>query len=68
MGQRTALLAVPRTRLVVCFAVDAARPWQVHRSDEGSLELAHVKGLVAALVDAAADLAEMLASGGMYHA
>jgi hypothetical protein len=32
------------------------------------VELAHVKGLVAALVDAAADLAEVLASGGMHHA
>ena len=31
-------------------------------------ELAHVKALVAALTDAAADLAEVLASGGVYHA
>jgi hypothetical protein len=32
------------------------------------VELAHVKGLVAGLVDAAADLAEVLAAGGSYHA
>jgi hypothetical protein len=32
------------------------------------VELAHVKALVAALTDAAADLAEVLASGGVYHA
>ena len=33
-----------------------------------SVELAHVKGLVAALVAGAADLAEVLAAGGEYHA
>jgi hypothetical protein len=32
------------------------------------VELLHVKPLVAALTDAAADLAEVLASGGVYHA
>jgi ribosomal protein L12E/L44/L45/RPP1/RPP2 len=32
------------------------------------VELARVKALVAALTDAAADLAELLASGGVYHA
>jgi hypothetical protein len=32
------------------------------------VELTQVKALVAALVDAAADLAEVLASGGVYHA
>jgi hypothetical protein len=31
------------------------------------VKLAHVKPLVAALTDAAADLAEVLASGGVYH-
>ena len=33
-----------------------------------SVELAHVKGLAAALVAGATDLAEMLAAGGEYHA
>lgn len=33
-----------------------------------NVELAHVKGLVAALVAGAADLAEVLAAGGEYHA
>ncbi|MFC2023488.1 hypothetical protein ACFLT5_01985 [Chloroflexota bacterium] len=33
-----------------------------------SVELAQVKAVVAALVDGAADLAEVLATGGMYHA
>jgi hypothetical protein len=32
------------------------------------VDLPHVKGLVAAFTDAAADLAEVLASGGVYHA
>ena len=32
------------------------------------VELSRVKGLVAALTDAAADLAELLAAGGVYHA
>jgi hypothetical protein len=32
------------------------------------VELLHVKALAAALTDAAADLAEVLASGGVYHA
>jgi hypothetical protein len=32
------------------------------------VELARVKGLVAALTDAAADLAEVLPAGGVYHA
>lgn len=32
------------------------------------VQLAHAKGLVAALTDAAADLAEVLAAGGVYHA
>jgi hypothetical protein len=32
------------------------------------VELAHVRELVAALVDAAADLAGVLAAGGVYHA
>ena len=32
------------------------------------VDLPHVKALVAALTDAAADLAEVLASGGVYHA
>lgn len=32
------------------------------------VELAHVKVVVAAVVDAAADLAEVLATGGRYHA
>ena len=32
------------------------------------VELPNVKGLVAALVDGAADLAEVLAAGGEYHA
>ena len=32
------------------------------------VDLAHSKALVAALTDAAADLAEVLASGGVYHA
>ena len=32
------------------------------------VELSNVKPLVAALTDAAADLAEVLASGGVYHA
>jgi hypothetical protein len=32
------------------------------------VELAHVKGVVGELVDAAADLAEVLAVGGEYHA
>jgi hypothetical protein len=32
------------------------------------VELPHAKSLVAALTDAAADLAEVLASGGVYHA
>jgi hypothetical protein len=32
------------------------------------VELSHVKALVAALVDGAADLAEVLSSGGVYHA
>jgi hypothetical protein len=32
------------------------------------VDLANVKTLVAALTDAAADLAEVLASGGVYHA
>lgn len=36
--------------------------------NRASVELAHVKGLVAALVEGAADLAEVLASGGVYHA
>jgi hypothetical protein len=31
------------------------------------VELAHVKALVAAFVDAAADLAELLAVGVVYH-
>jgi hypothetical protein len=33
-----------------------------------TVKLAQVKTLVAALVDAAADLAEVLAAGGKYHA
>ena len=32
------------------------------------VDLAHIKPLVAALTDAAADLAEVLAAGGVYHA
>jgi hypothetical protein len=32
------------------------------------VKLAHVKGLVAELVDAAADQAGVLAAGGRYHA
>jgi hypothetical protein len=32
------------------------------------IELTRVKVLVAALTDAAADLAELLAAGGVYHA
>jgi hypothetical protein len=32
------------------------------------VELSNVKTLVAAMTDAAADLAEVLASGGVYHA
>jgi hypothetical protein len=32
------------------------------------VELAHAKVVVAALADAAADLAELLAAGGRYHA
>ncbi len=32
------------------------------------VDLAHVKALVAALVDAAADLVEVLAVGGVFHA
>lgn len=32
------------------------------------LELFHIKALVAALTDAAADLAEVLIAGGVYHA
>ena len=32
------------------------------------VELSRVKGLVAALTDAAAELAELLAAGGKYHA
>jgi hypothetical protein len=32
------------------------------------VELAQVKSLMAALADAAADLAELLAGGGVYHA
>ena len=32
------------------------------------VKLAHIKILVAALTDAAADLAEVLATGGVYHA
>jgi hypothetical protein len=31
------------------------------------LELAHVRVLMAALAEAVADLAEVLASGGLYH-
>ena len=31
------------------------------------VDLSNVKGLVAALADAAADLAEVLAAGGVYH-
>jgi hypothetical protein len=36
--------------------------------DRISVELSNVKTLVAALTDAAAELAELLASGGMHHA
>ena len=36
--------------------------------DRVRVELANVKAVVAALTDAAADLAEVLASGGVYHA
>jgi hypothetical protein len=32
------------------------------------VDLPHVKAVVAGLTDAAADLAELLASGGRYHA
>jgi hypothetical protein len=32
------------------------------------IPLAHAKALVAALADGAADLAEVLATGGVYHA
>jgi hypothetical protein len=32
------------------------------------VELAHVKSLVTELVDAEADLADVLAAGGRYHA
>ena len=45
-------------------------PAPVLAQDENRVgfELASVKGLVTALVDAAADLAEVPASGGVYHA
>ena len=32
------------------------------------IELAHARHVIAALTDAAADLAELLATGGRYHA
>ena len=32
------------------------------------MDLTNIKGLVAALTDAATDLAEVLAAGGVYHA
>jgi hypothetical protein len=40
----------------------------VQGEDRVRVELAHVKAVVAALADAAADLAELLAAGGTYHA
>lgn len=40
----------------------------VQGSDRVIVELAHVKTVVVAMVDAAADLAGVLAAGGAYHA
>ena len=40
----------------------------VQGSERVRVELGDVKLVVAALVDAAADLAEVLAAGGVYHA
>lgn len=36
--------------------------------DAVQIELAHARAVIAALTDAAADLAELLATGGRYHA
>ena len=40
----------------------------VQDGDRVRMELPHVKAVIAALGDAAADLAEVLASGGVYQA
>jgi hypothetical protein len=45
-----------------------AAPVLVRGDNTIRIELTRVKALVAALTDAAADLAELLASGRVYHA